>query len=329
MKRIALNNWIRITQSIGGFLYNKELIDEILDPKIDLEENFLNPLIHEFEDNLLEIETISGKEALIRLYISKIYPLDQDFDFYDYLFYDVYTVGEGENMRAYNCRDSAEIAISRKEIYVLSLCHLFNMFIGKIIEYCYIFHIDHANIYDDVVRQKTAFIVDSFNQMGDFYKNFKTEPAAKYTSSQKYNHFKNPFFMNKRKQGSNNCFPERTKKTFSEFLPGNKIKQENLAQICIDLFDKNHSPKDYAIMFCILSQDEKIDIPNKRRSEIFRAWYDFIDRPHPKNEKYTAINKYIGEKSAAGFEFSDIMDGDFRTLQDRYQKEINKSKNKE
>jgi len=97
------------------------------------------------------------------------------------------------------------------------------------------------------------------------------------------------------------------KKQFPEYFDRSN---ESLSGICKRLFN-NNSPKDYAIMLCLLSENGLVTIANKQRKTFFSAWYNFIGKQLPKRENYNAINKFIVDKAASGFVFKDEEDPDY------------------
>ena len=116
--------------------------------------------------------------------------------------------------------------------------------------------------------------------------------------------------------------PELKVKPFSEyFVPKN---QNELAEICKSIFNKNDSPKDYAIMLCLISQRGFVVILDKKRKDFFAAWYRYINRPLPKRSNFTAINKFMYEKIAIGFVFKNE-DTDYYSLERAFDKALKNS----
>ena len=95
-----------------------------------------------------------------------------------------------------------------------------------------------------------------------------------------------------------------------------------LANVCKSIFNKNSSPKDFAIMLCILSEKGLINIQNRNRKKFFEAWYQFINKQLPLNRNFEALNKYIIDKAANGFVFKDETDMDFCSLRDIFTKSL-------
>ena len=116
-------------------------------------------------------------------------------------------------------------------------------------------------------------------------------------------------------------------KTFPDYLilPSNngclKKDQEKLAEICKNLFNANHSPKEYAVMLCLLSEKNLVSVPSKRRKDFFLSWYSFIDQPPPSNHNFSVINRFIADKGSS-FIFKDEADGDFRNLKNIFFKSL-------
>ena len=94
---------------------------------------------------------------------------------------------------------------------------------------------------------------------------------------------------------------------------------EELAEICKTIFNRNSSPKDYAIMLCLLSESGIVLIPNKKRTDFYLSWYSFIGEPLPKKNNFYGINKNIVDKSVSGFVFHDEADQDYCHLQSTFE----------
>ena len=105
---------------------------------------------------------------------------------------------------------------------------------------------------------------------------------------------------------------EKHVKSFPDWLTHKR--PDDLAGICKKIFNKNESPKEYAIMLCLLSQNGCVSIADRQRKPFYEAWYNFINRPLPTNNSYSSINKYIQEKAANGFHF-DVNDIDYLNLE--------------
>lgn len=101
---------------------------------------------------------------------------------------------------------------------------------------------------------------------------------------------------------------------FPNFLTNDKRKK--LAEICKEIFAKNQSPKDYAIMFCLLTDEKFISIPERKKTRIYISWYNYIGDKIPKRKNFTAINKFILDKAGNGFVFKDEYDPDFIHLKE-------------
>ncbi|HEY3372260.1 MAG TPA: hypothetical protein VGK10_15500 [Prolixibacteraceae bacterium] len=102
--------------------------------------------------------------------------------------------------------------------------------------------------------------------------------------------------------------------------------KEKIGGICETVFNKNQSPKDYAIMLCLLSQGGFITTGNKQRKAFYKSWYNYIGRPFPKDCNFYPINKYIADKAANGFYFNDEEDMDYLNLKDAFDKALKKNK---
>lgn len=89
-----------------------------------------------------------------------------------------------------------------------------------------------------------------------------------------------------------NSAPESTQvRPFTDWL--HHKNPEKLASVCKQVFDTDHRPKDYAIMLCLLHQNDYIRLPEKHRTGFYDSWYAFIGKPFPKNHNYYSINKHI------------------------------------
>jgi hypothetical protein len=130
-------------------------------------------------------------------------------------------------------------------------------------------------------------------------------------------------FEKKYPRQSHNYLPSDRIKTFPDYLVLSsknshlKKDQQKLSEICKNLFNTNNSPKDYAIMLCLLSEKGFILILNKQRTLFYIAWYKFIERDAPPNKNFCSINKYIDDK-ASGFVFKDESDGDYRSMKNAF-----------
>jgi hypothetical protein len=105
-------------------------------------------------------------------------------------------------------------------------------------------------------------------------------------------------------------------KSFPEFLLPQK--KNELAEICTTIFN-NGSKKFYAIMLCLLSENNFINIPNKKRSTFYESWYNFINEELPKRKNFEAINRFIQNKAVNGFIFKDEDDDDYRNLKTQFE----------
>ncbi len=108
----------------------------------------------------------------------------------------------------------------------------------------------------------------------------------------------------------------KTSKSFPDHLMVKKPLK--LAAICEKIFNRHESPKDYAIMLCLLVEHKFIAIQNRGRSDFFRSWYTFINRPVPNN--FEAENKHIDIKD--GFCFYNDNDLDYKNLKMYFNKSL-------
>jgi hypothetical protein len=114
--------------------------------------------------------------------------------------------------------------------------------------------------------------------------------------------------------------PTQDNKQFFQYLIHDKPKE--LADICKMLFNNNNSPKEYAIMFCLLTQNDLLNIPDRKRTDYFKAWYNFIEKPFPDRNNFAAINKCFLEINETGFLF-DEYDYDYLKLKAVFEKTLN------
>lgn len=84
-----------------------------------------------------------------------------------------------------------------------------------------------------------------------------------------------------------------------------------------NFFFNNHSPKEFAIMFCLLIKRGFLSIPDKRRSNYYNSWYNFINRPLPKRNNFNSINKHIEFSHDKGLHFNEH-DPDFKRLEQNF-----------
>ena len=99
-------------------------------------------------------------------------------------------------------------------------------------------------------------------------------------------------------------------------------KPDVVAEICYSIFNKNESPKDYAVMTCLLSEKGFVVVRNKGRKDFFEAWYRYINMPLPKRSNFAAINKNIVDKAANGFVFINEDDPDYLNLKEAFDKAL-------
>lgn len=111
----------------------------------------------------------------------------------------------------------------------------------------------------------------------------------------------------------------QTIKLFSEYFAPEK--REILSEICKMLFNSNNSPKEYAIMFSLLTQNDLLHIPDKKRVQYFKSWYVFIERTLPLRDNFEAINKHFIDVNAKGFVF-DESDLDYLKLEALFEKTL-------
>ena len=116
-----------------------------------------------------------------------------------------------------------------------------------------------------------------------------------------------------------NAFPydklKKTHKKFIEFFNPASSIDDNKLKWLKDVFNQNQSQKEYAIMFCLLSQNKLITVRDKELKSLFIAWYDYIELSYPKS--YGNLYLYIDDKSYDGLLFKNPNDSRFRELENK------------
>ena len=79
------------------------------------------------------------------------------------------------------------------------------------------------------------------------------------------------------------------------------FENKEIPELCKNIFNRNDSPTDYAVMFCLLQQKGIITIPPGKRVLYYKAWYKYIDKPEPASGGWTAINKHFGRNKYKTF----------------------------
>ncbi len=95
---------------------------------------------------------------------------------------------------------------------------------------------------------------------------------------------------------------------------------EKVAKICLELFSKN---KSCAIMVCVLSKLELIEIAKTQRKQLFIAWYKYANLKLPKGNNFWGVNKFLDLGNEA-YLFNDRTDVQFSQLETKFQKELQK-----
>lgn len=92
-----------------------------------------------------------------------------------------------------------------------------------------------------------------------------------------------------------NEFPEdkltRSHKEFSEYFDAD-ISKDKIDWL-LNVFNRNQSPQEYAMMISILIQQNLIIIKNRGMKDFIRAWYDFIGKDYGIKFSASEIYDYI------------------------------------
>ena len=195
-----------------------------------------------------------------------------------------------------------EDELTDTEKYILSCSGLLHLFVDSFDANCLEFDIDLV----DIQAELNIFIF----QERDF------EKLALYGYSDKVKQ------LIKKEEPAQKALPEArppkidTLKSFPEHLIHKKPLK--LAAMCKNLFNRHESPKDYAIMLCLLVEHKYVAIPERKRSDFFRSWYTYISRKIPTN--FEAENKHID--AVDGLRFYNDTDKDYMDLKRFFNKSL-------
>lgn len=123
------------------------------------------------------------------------------------------------------------------------------------------------------------------------------------------------------KQYSNKEIKESKESKIVNFPELFSLQDQYVSEICKKVFGKK-KPKDFAIMFCILTDMNFLTISNRDRANYFKSWYQFINKTLPKNNNFWSINKHIIDKAANGLVFKDETDADFINCKYVFEEEL-------
>jgi hypothetical protein len=112
----------------------------------------------------------------------------------------------------------------------------------------------------------------------------------------------------------------RNKRTFIKYFDG-KYTLEKIEKL-ESIFNQNQSPKEFAIMVCLLTQYGYVTINSRGRKAFYKSWYDFINLEYPKNENFYSINKFIEDTSISGFIFKELNDVTYLHLEKMFENEF-------
>ncbi len=301
MKTESLRNSIRILDFRSNLdeEYRQSLIEELSRPDQDIMTNFIEPFSTELNRNLLHKESQDGLKIVIRHYIdtflivvphitsTKNIILEKNEILNDISEYGVPLVLESSDLSDYYKYVILSYYIFDYHFYDIQTCCLkYNLDFFK---FCREIHFS-IELIDIAVTQHymdTEVLIHSKNDLEKKVENKKIKPFPEYLLHEKRN---------------------------------------ELAEICKNVFNKGQSPKEYAIMFCLLSDKGFVTVPKNRRKNHYMAWYIFINKPFPKNNNFYSINKFIFEKGINGLFFKDECDPDLLQLESTFDKIIKTNK---
>lgn len=266
----------------------QKLIRELSHAAQIVGKKYIDPFSQELNKNLLEKETNDSKRDILKHYIDEFSRAEFFFEKEKNIFREKENILD--DFDEYGIHQSLKNSqLSDFYIYVLVSYYIFNAHFYDIQNCCRKYKIDFFDIcrelhfkWDLIDTKITLEYRQTENHLLEKSKKFKIEP-----------------------------FPHYIKKNSAE-----------VSSLCKEIFNNNISPKEYAIMFCLLTDKGLIEIPNKSRKKYYIAWYNFIDVPLPKNENFYAINKYIVDKALNGLVFQDETDNDYVSLRATFEKAL-------
>ena len=90
--------------------------------------------------------------------------------------------------------------------------------------------------------------------------------------------------------------------------------KKTLPDLCKTVFDERHSPKDYAIMICLIKEKFLLSFTP---THLYQSWYNFIGRKLEEN--YNAISNNYVERVVGEF---DTFDLDYVNLKSSFEKAL-------
>ncbi len=296
MKTESLENSIHILDYPDNEVeQSNNLIAELSDPKQDIENNFIEPFKKELDINVLNKESQDGIRIVLRHYINEFMRANVFFNKHKQILYHNRYIGEKSS--EYSSPPSWDsIKCSEFDKYVITSYYIFNCHFYDIQECCIKNQIDFFDLCR-VVHFRWDLL--------------STSITLRYWETEDYILRKNRI-----EEEAIVIDDKKYIKPFPEYLEHEK--QDKLAEICNNVFNKGHSPKEYAIMFCLLSDKGFITVPNRKRNNYYMAWYIFIHKQFPKRNNFYAINKFIFDKAANGLFFNDESDPDYLQLKSTF-----------
>lgn len=270
-------------------------------------ESFIFKVYDEINSNLYRY--VSNRKEYIKdllMQLVGIEPfLDQDGKYKDnYLPDGSVRWGATNRFLARYAANPEEVAVTVVETYVITCGGLLDLFKRILRQRCELFGIDLAGIENEFYTNLYRYDENVLKQIenGEEPNALKALPAP--------------------------ALPEiKPVKSFSGYI--NHDQPAGLAEICKKVFNRNNSPKEYAIMFVLLSSRRLILIARGRRKAFFEAWYDFIGKSYNPGTNFYAINKYIVEKAKDGYCFNGVAK-DYDDLEIRFEEafmKLNEARN--
>lgn len=280
----------------------------------DDEKKLLTKLYDEIDNNLYNypLSREVYVKDLLRAFIHVAPFLDTKVNYKDYEFRlncPVYT-GAARKVLGRFTKDPEEnfIEFSEVEEYVLSCFELLSYFADYLDSRCLHFYMDLFEIQEDI---------------NIFINRYRINWQLEYTGLDKKS--RQILMKEERNQEALSLARPPIFKTIKNF-PAHLIHKQplKLAAVCKNLFNLHESPKDYAIMLCLLVEHKYTSIQDRKRSDFFRSWYSFINREIPSN--FEAENKYI-DVTKDGTCFYNDNDVDYKGLKKFFNESLQELKN--
>jgi hypothetical protein len=301
----------------------KHKIIEFLNTTANIEADYIMPFKSELIQNVLNKEGKGGVEIVVKHYISELNGANVIFNSSEckevLASHNYIGINSTEYQSPYPV---LELDIPEFDKYVIFSYYIFNCHFYDLQDTCTTYNISFFEL-----CQAVHFPWDmiSTNISIEF---LETERLRQKPHADNSLNIEDPFSENvvsqdsmKEKKINSNNTPEIS--SFPEYIRCEK--KIEVAKLCKELFAVDHSPKNYSIMFCLLTRRELIFVPDRKRTPIFRAWYNFINSTIPPNNNFTAINKYL-DSSANGLRFEDENDTDYLQLEKVFNEKLDSVK---